>query len=149
MNLSLEPKEVQSWLEWAGVRLLSLQVPRAHPQGFRSYWPDYPHDKNTAYGYTNIRLRPPPPSKDDIPLIDEIFSLILLTPNIIERRVLNSRALIRPINQRYLYSWRKIALMIASDPKTAKSIHRKGLEKIAAEVARDRVGHFRIHLGLN
>jgi hypothetical protein len=143
------PQEIKHFLEWAGQRILALPARNLYPQNFRSFWPDYPDDKHTAYGYSNTKLRPPAPSKDEIPLVDEILQLVLMVPIEKQRRILNARALISPINGRYLFPWSKISVLLRSDPRTIKTLHRKGLEFIAIRVEDERVGRFRAIIGVN
>src|SRR5215831_17709252 len=97
--------EIETYLFWAGKQLLSLHVKGCFPSSFRSYWPDYPNDKNTAFGYTSLKFHPPQPGASDIQLMDEILNLILLIPNITQRRIINSRSLISPRNDRHIFSW--------------------------------------------
>ena len=141
------PNEVRLWLEWAGERLLTLQVSGTKPQSYRSFWPDYPDDPNTAYGYTGLQLRTPSPSSPDISLMDEVLNLVLLTPIILQRRVINARALVHPLNGRHLYSWTKIAKLIHSTPWTVKDLHKRGLGIIAIKVSPSVVNHVRLELG--
>lgn len=133
MDQLTSPSEIQSWLEWAGGRMLAVQVCGTRPSSYRSFWPDYPDDSFTAYGYTNERLRLPSPSAPDISLMDEILSLVLLTPIILQRRVLNARAIVHPINGRHIFPWSKIAHLINSDYRSVVLTHKKGLEVIARE----------------
>jgi len=143
------PDEVKTFLEWAGQRILSLPVHGLYPQTYRSFWPDYPQDPNTAYGYSNVKLRPPPPSKDEIPFVDEILDLILLVPIERQRRILNARSLINPTTGRYIFPWSKISFLLHSDPRTIKNLHKKGLEFIAGRLSEDTVGRFRTIIGVN
>jgi len=143
------PLEVKGFLEWAGQRILSLPVKNIYPQTYRSFWPDFPQDVHTAYGYSNVRLRPPPPSKDEIPLIDEILGLIVMVPQERQRRILNARALVSPITGRYLFPWAKISFLLKADPRTIKGLHAKGLEFIARRVTESDVGRFRSIIGVN
>jgi hypothetical protein len=140
------PSEIQSWLEWAGGRMLAVQVLGTKPQEYRSFWPDYPDDKFTAYGYTGLGLRIPSPSAPDISLMDEIFSLVLLTEVVLQRRVINARAMIHPLSGRPLYPWTKIAILVNSNYRTVKLIHKKGLETISARVPLPTVNYIRTGL---
>lgn len=128
------PSEVQSWLEWAGGRMLSIQVHGARPSSYRSFWPDYPDDQSTAYGYTPARMRAPSLNSSEVVLMDEILSLVSLTPNILQRRILNARALVHPLNNRHLYSWAKIAILIHSERRAVKLLHKRGLEILSQSV---------------
>lgn len=143
MNLTPDPSEVQSWLEWAGERLLALPVHGTHPASYRSFWPDYPLDVATAYGYTAACFHPPAPGKAEIPLIDEIYAIIALTPDHPQRRLLQARSLVAPLNGRYLYSWTKLAEVFHRDRRAVKRTHYSGLCVIAAQVPANSVARFR------
>lgn len=128
------PGEIREWLAWAGGKLMTLEVKGTEPGGFRTFWPDYPDNRFTAYGYTGERLRPPPPGSSEIPLMDQILNLVLLVPNPTARRILNARALVHPLNGRNLYSWAKIGVLIHSDRRAVRNLHQKALEIIAAKI---------------
>lgn len=127
---TIGPSELQQWLEWAGSKMLSLQVRGTKPSGYRSFWPDYEQDKATAYGYTSERLRPALPSGHDISLMDEI----LLLPNLISdptiRRIVHARSLVTPVGNRYLYTWVKIAKLLHTDRRAIARLHGQGLSEI-------------------
>lgn len=137
------PLEIQSWLEWAGGRMLAIQVHGAWPSSYRSFWPDYPDDQVTAYGYTPSRMHAPALNSSEVVLMDEILSLISLTPVILQRRILNARALVHPLNNRHLYSWATIAALIHSERRAVKLLHKKGLETIAQSVPTSALRYFR------
>ena len=143
------PDEVQLWLEWSGERLMALRVSGLHPQEFRSFWPQYADDPLTAYGYTSPRLRIPPPSAAEIPLMDEIIALILIIPDPIQRQILQARSLIRPLSGTYLYSWSKIARKIHSERRRVKVLHGQGLGVIAGATPCLQVEKIRIGTGLS
>jgi hypothetical protein len=140
---SVQPGEVQSWLEWAGERLLALPVHGTRPSGHRVYWPEFPPDPNVAYGYNNLRLRPPAPGKAEIPIIDEIYELVALVPEVRARQLLQARSLIVPLNKRYLNSWTKLAALLHTDRRSVKRIHQGGLCVICDKVADASVARFR------
>jgi hypothetical protein len=141
--IAVSPDEIRLWLEWAGSRLLSLPSGRLYPQSFRSFWPNYPDDVHTAFGYTNTSLRPNPPPPEDIAIMDAVFDLVLLVDRVTTRRILQARALVSPINGRYLFHWTTIAVILSSNRRAVAAEHGKGLEKIAAVVAPVSVAHFR------
>lgn len=138
-------EEIQSWLEWAGQSLLSLRVNGTRPSSYRSFWPDYPDDVHTAYGYSNTSIRAPSPGSQEIPLMDEILNLVSLTPVILQRRIINARILIRPLNGKYLYSWSRIALEIHLDRRAVKSQYNLGLQTIAGKIPDSTAQRFRSH----
>ena len=134
MTSSPSPAEVQFWLEWAGGKLLGTQVFGVWPQSYRSFWPDYPDEQHTAYGYTQEKLKLPSPGSNEIPLMDEILSLVLLTPVTVQRRIISARILVHPLNGRNLYSWVRIAETIHSERRAVKEQYRKGLGIIVGNV---------------
>ena len=96
----------------------------------RTFWPDYAQDKNTAYGYTDERLRAASPSGLEITLMDEILLLPEFIDDPLQRRIVGARSLVTPISQRHLYSWRKIAYMLHMDSRRVARLHHNGLGEI-------------------
>jgi hypothetical protein len=127
---SVSPEEVRGWLEWAGQRLLALNLKSPYPSTPHVSWPEYAQDYRTAYGYTQERLRPASPSGPEITLMDEILTLPELIENQLWRRVVNARILVTPLSQKYLYSWTKIATLIHSDRKAVARFYNLGLREI-------------------
>lgn len=148
MGDSPTPNEVRLWLEWAGERLMALQVSGVRPQEYRSFWPDYP-DEQTAYGYTNPEFRIPTPSSQDITLMDEIFDLVKNCSLQSTRRVLQKRALVHPISGRYKVSWTELAVYYHVDRKTVKRWHQAGLIEILEGVPLLKLGRISLSLSNN
>lgn len=107
-----------------------MRISSPAPREYKSFWPDYADD-HQAYGYTGERLRPAQPRSVEIELMDKL----LLWPNLIDdvliRRIINARALVTPVANRYLYSWNKLGVMIGTDPRRVVRLHKKGLIEIA------------------
>jgi hypothetical protein len=143
----LTPDELQQWLEWAGSRLLSLNVSSPLPRKPKVLWPDYVPDPR-AYGYSSERLRPPKLSGADISLMDEILVLPNVIKDITVRRVVNSRSLVTPISNKYVYSWVRIAFMLHCDRRKVMRLHRIGLEEIIKHIERDKISTIRQRLSL-
>ena len=127
-------QSVQDQLEWAGSVLLSMRIRRPGPAGFRNYWPDFAPDAALAYGYTGEQFRPATPAARDITEMDRILAWIELIPlnEPTIRRVVSARALVSPINDRYLFSWRKIAKLLHIDSAGVRRLHKRGLAMIVA-----------------
>lgn len=138
-----EPSEIRDWLEWAGSQMLSLSVPRIRPSSYRSFWPEIPPDPIVAYGFNPTRLRPPPPGSEAIKIMDGIFDLILLVPHIQTRRILQARALVSPLNGRYLYGWTTLAVILHSNRKAIAAEHKKGLRLISSQIPTVSLARFR------
>lgn len=140
------PDEVRLWLEWAGLRIMSLPI-STKPDGFRTSMPEYLEDIRTAYGYTGIRLRIPAPSSTEIPLMDEINTLVLIIPNQLQRRVIQARALINPRSGAYMNTWTKIAHMVHLERRRVKVLHERGLGIIALGITNEQVIKIRAGIG--
>lgn len=132
---AIAPEDIRLWLEWAGGKLLSMSIPSPAPRGMHNAWPEYADDHRRAYGYTGERLRASLPRAKEIELMDEILALPSLVTDVTIRRVLNARALVTPISQRYLYSWTKIAFMLHTDRKRIVRLHFMGLCEIGRRLA--------------
>lgn len=129
---SATPDELQAWLEWAGSKLLSLTLASPAPQGYKSNWPSYAQDARMAYGYTGERLRPALPSGHDIALMDQILTLPSFIKDPVVRRIVNARAVVRPVANTHLYSWTRIAFMLHTNRQRVTRLHDLGLRQIAA-----------------
>jgi hypothetical protein len=137
-DYDLTPDELKQWLEWAGTRLLALNVASPLPKKPRVLWPDYVSDPR-AYGYSNERLRPPKVPGHEITLMDEILVLPNLIKDITSRRVVNSRSLVTPVSNRYVYSWSRIAFMLHCDHRKVMKLHRLGLDEIIEHMSKDKL----------
>jgi hypothetical protein len=135
-------EDIRLWLEWAGSKLLAMNIASPAPKDSGSYWPEYRQD-NQAYGYTQNRLRAGLPNRHEIDLMDEILGLPSLVNDITIRRILNARALVTPVANRYVYSWSKIAIMIYSERRRVVRLHFIGLCEIANKVSPDKASTFK------
>ena len=135
--------EIDLWLKWAGEKLLSLPLPKPGPAAPGVCWPNFPSDASTAYGYSNIKLRPVAPLKDEIKFIDEILDLILLIDSIQIRRIMHARCLIAPNSGKQLYSWTRIGKLLSLDRKRVAYLHRQGLTAIAQKLPPDQLKRIR------
>jgi hypothetical protein len=125
---------IQSWLEWAGARLIAMPEPRIKPAEPRVIWPDYAQDSHEVTTFRGkLSLRAAAPAKDEVAMVDKILLLpnICSLPNV--RRVLQVRALVHPINYRHLYSWARISKLLHTSNYQVKSWHQKGLIEVASK----------------
>lgn len=133
------PEEVRLWLEWAGKALLALPARGLYPAQIKALDLGVAPDASLAYGYNQTRLRPAAPSAEEIEWIDEILSL----PNVchlpLMRRILQARALVKPLNGRYLYSWALLSRKLHLDPQTIRALHNRGLVEIIRETEQSKV----------
>lgn len=83
-------------------------------------------------------VKPPAPSAADLRLMDEALDWILLIPDTMLpiRKVVTARIWVHPLNDRYLYSWRRIAAQMHADHKQIQRWHEKGITTIKKTLAR-------------
>ena len=140
---------VKDWLEWAGSKLLAMPIQRPGPSRIHAIWPEFPHDANTAFGYTELRPIAPRTSADEIPVMDTILELPLLIENLTSRHVVQARLLVWPLSGRYIYTWAKLARMLHSDRRTVIRWHLAGLKQITAKVDEARTRRIESYLKEN
>lgn len=124
----LTPTVLQTWLEWAGAKLIAMPGRREGPSGPKVIWPEYNRNTFEILKFRGtLSPRAAAPNKDEIDVVDKI----LLFPNVcsdpLTRRILHVRALVHPINGRHLYPWRRIGKLLRTDHKTVKRRHQHGL----------------------
>jgi len=147
MSAQLSPQDLQMWLEWAGARMIAMPGGRTKPSEPHVIWPEYSQDKFELLEFRKDNpLRASGPSKDEIPIMDEILTLPRYCTDPFKRRVLQSRALVHPINGRNLYSWGKIARILSRDPKTVKAWHTSGLKEVCNKAPQASVCRIRAFL---
>ena len=136
----LTPIELQSWLEWAGARLIAMPGGRVGPKDYRVAWPEFSQDTHEVLKFRNqTPLRVAAPSSAQIPIVDEILALPNVCSRDYIRRVLHIRALVHPIHGRHLYPWTRIAKLLQSSPQLVKSWHAKGLREVVEKAPPDKV----------
>jgi hypothetical protein len=133
------PEEIRQWLEWAGSKLLAMSISSPRPKGYKTAWPEYADDYKQAYGYTGERLRPPRPQSTEIALMDKLLTFPSLIVDVNTRRIVNSRSLVTPVSNRYLYSWTKLAYMLHVDRRRVIRLHYNGLLEISGKLPAEKV----------
>lgn len=141
--MPLTPEEVQTWLEWAGSKLLAMNLESPLPKGPRVSWPAFAQDHRTAYGYTQERLRAAHVSGFEITLMDEILPIVGLIRDVNTRRIVNARILVTPVSNRYVYTWSRIAFMLHSDRRRVARLYANGLAEVVRRLPRDKVDAIR------
>lgn len=139
----LSPSELQEWLEWSGIKLLSMNIRSPFPSETNSAWPEYVQTAIASYGYSKERLRPTQPSRYQIDIMDEIYNLPPLVKDIQSRRIIQARSLVTPISNRYLYSWNKIAELNHTSKFRVQRMHSNGLNEIVKVLPRGQVDAIR------
>jgi hypothetical protein len=81
-------------------------------------------------------LRPPVPSPARITRMDEAFQWVVLIPRdrYVIRRIVGCRALVSPLTERHLFSWRRIGTLLGADHKAIQRWHTQGIDMIVAAV---------------
>ena len=88
------------------------------------------------------RLRPLPPNSARIDRMDEAFGWLALIPRdrYVLRRIVGARALVSPITERHLFSWRRLGTAMGADHKAVQRLawrgHRPHREGAAGRVIR-------------
>lgn len=124
-------------LEEAGRFLLSL--PNTGPSTqMRTSRHDVVQSAIEAYGWTKVdaRLRPAMPNSRQITRMDEALDWIPLIPpdRYVLRRIVGARALISPITDRNLFSWRRLAVLLGADHKAIQRWHCQGIDIIVKAI---------------
>jgi hypothetical protein len=52
------------------------------------------------------------------------------------RRIVGARALVHPVSERYLFSWRRLATVVGADHKAVQRWHAQGIDLIVAALNR-------------
>lgn len=132
----LTPAELEARFAEAGATLLALPASGYTPKLRLSHWPVPPEALQVYAGA--VRCRPPVPSPERISRMEETFALLALIPE--ERRLLRRivalRALVHPISERPLYSWRRLGALFGADHKAIQRWHAEALALLATTLAR-------------
>jgi hypothetical protein len=91
-----------------------------------------------GYGWTNARIRPPVPSAQHIDRMDEALAWPTLIPadRYVLRRIVGARALVSPLTERHLFSWRRLGAVLGADHKAVQRWHAEGIDVIVTALNR-------------
>ena len=91
-----------------------------------------------AYGWTAERARPPGPDATKIDRMDEALGWITLIPRerYVLRRIVGARALVSPMTERHLFSWRRLGAVLGADHKAVKRWHTEAIGLVVAALNR-------------
>lgn len=128
--------EIETWLEWAGKRLLTLSVSKIKPAEPQVAWPTMVQTLNPfeRLHHEQREIKIAGPSKDEIPVMDLILDLPNVCHRDVTRRIVRVRTLLNPRTDKHLYTWTKIARLISADPRTVKHYYLDGLEETATKM---------------
>ena len=122
-------------LEEAGRTLLALPH-SGYSTRLRSSRHDIVQCAAEAYGWTQVdaRLKPPMPSSSRVTRMDEALDWIPKIPRdrYVLRRIVGCRALISPVTERHLFTWRRLAALLGADHKAIQRWHAQGIDMLVA-----------------
>jgi len=126
-------------LEEAGHTLLSLPQ-SGYTTKLRQTRQDFVRDALEAFAAPGEgRPVPPVPPAHRITRMDQAFSWIPLIPGdkIVLRRIVGCRCLVSPLTGRHLFSWRRLARLVAADHKAIQRWHASAIDQIVAALRTD------------
>lgn len=136
----ITPQELQTWLEWAGKRLLAMPGGHVGPRDYKVQWPEYNQDKFELLEFRrHLTQRAPPPPADEITIVDEIITFPNYCNDVKLRRILHLRSLVHPIRFNHLYSWTKLSKMFETDRRRVARWHEIGLEEVAKKADKKKI----------
>ncbi len=123
-------------LEEAGATLLALPA-HGYSTALRTSKLDIVRDAVEAYGHDRVRMRPPMPDSGRVSRMDEAFGWLGLIPleSFMLRRIVGARALVSPLTQRHLFSWRRLGEAMGADHKAVQRWHAQGIDWLVRELA--------------
>jgi hypothetical protein len=127
-KLIVQIYEVDTWLRWAGEKLLCMPVSKPGPTIPTACWPTSDLEQSGS------NLKSNPPGGHEIKFIDDILDLVLLVPDPTVRRILHARALVAPVSGKHLYSWVRLAKLLKTNRKRIATLHNTGLLTIAYSI---------------
>ena len=118
-------------LEEAGATLLALPN-TGYTTRLRTSVLDVVRDTVEAFAGEKGRVRPPVPPAARITRMDEALSWVALIPpdRYVLRRIVGARALVSPVTERHLFTWRRLAVVLGADHKAVQRWHAQGLALI-------------------
>jgi hypothetical protein len=126
-------------LEEAGQTLLCLPA-RGPSTALRQTRAQYLAEAVEAFAAeTDAPPQPPTPSAARITRMDQALAWIPLIPseNLVLRRIVGCRALVSPLTERHLFTWRRLARLLGADHKAIQRWHATGIDTIVATLNRD------------
>jgi hypothetical protein len=148
--------ELQTWLEWAGQRLIAMPGSRVGPKDSGIAWPDYAQDPYEVLQFrVGIALRIAAPAANEIGLMEEI----LLLPGLIGtnedkfscklRWIVRRRTLLHPITNRRLWPWSRLAKEYKSSQYNVRLWYGSGLSQICRRLPDEQAESVRERFDLN
>ena len=120
-------------LEEAGAAMLALP-PTGYSTRLSSGALEIVRDWRESYGWGTPELRAPRPSAEQISAMDEAFAWIAHIPRdrFVLRRIVGARALVNPLTDRHLFTWRRLARAVGADHRAVQKWHAEAIGLIVA-----------------
>ncbi len=127
-------------LEQAGRTLLALPS-RGYSTKIRTASYDIVRSALESYGWGEKCISPALPLPAEITRMDEALGWLSLISQdrYVLRRVVGARALVDPLTDRYLFSWRRLATVLGADHKAVQRWHALGVDMIVHAVNGQRI----------
>ncbi len=124
-------------LEEAGMTLLALPN-TGHTTALRQSRMEIVRTALDTCGWSAERARPSTPDARHIDRMDEALGWITLIPRerYVLRRIVGARALVSPLTERHLFSWRRLGGVLGADHKAVKRWHTEAIGLIVAALNR-------------
>jgi hypothetical protein len=134
--VSIDAETVIARLEEAGRALLSLPNVGPSTRLVQSGL-EWVRDASDCARPASPRIWPSIPDAATIDRMDQALAWIPLIPvdRYVLRRVVGARSLINPMTDRYLYTWRRLALAVGADHKAVQRWHAQGIDLIVAQLS--------------
>lgn len=148
--MDLTPSVLNEWLEWAGARLIAMPGPREGPKPLRAAkWPfEYDQEKFQVLEFRKgLAARMMAPTAKEIPVMDDILSLVNVCSIKDARRVIHYRLLMHPIKNTHLYRWPLVSEKVKINVSGVKRLHREGLQEICKKVQHQPIERIFLFLG--
>lgn len=91
-----------------------------------------------AYGWSDAAVRPRRPTPEEVSGMDEAFAWLRFIPpeRYVLRRIVGARALVHPLSDKHLFSWRRLGEMLRSDYRAVQRWHGEAIDLIVRELHR-------------
>ena len=139
IDAQIDAETVIYRLKEAGQTLLCLPA-RGPTTALRQTRHQYLADAVEAFAAeADAPPRLPTPSAARITRMDQALAWIPLIPadNLVLRRIVGCRALVSPLTERHLFTWRRLARLLGADHKAIQRWHATGIDTIVATLNRD------------
>ena len=122
-------------LEAAGKTALSLPRGRHGPSKRVTMSIDIVLKASESYGWNLAPLRFSP-SAAQITQMEEAWGWLGLIESTIDRRIVTLRAMVHPVSERHIYTWRRLGVLVGADYKSVQHWHLRGIKIIKKSLDR-------------